>query len=276
VGARRKVWDPARPPRLLQLFTIAYLIWWLVPLVLLIRASFSDSFDTVRPTGFTFDWFRSVFRDDVLLAALKHSVRLAVATVAIALPLGTALALGLRHTPGRLSRGITSLTLFALATPQAFLSVGIFLVIVYLTPGVRFGGTTQLMAHATIAIPFVTVILLMRLSAIGREHEESAMDLGASPLSAFRRAVLPQLAPAVVAAAAVAFVLSFDNIIMSDHLCLTNECRTVPLFLMRGRGEIAGDPGVAALGVVGMLLTTALAAVAFPVLVRLTGRRAPA
>jgi spermidine/putrescine transport system permease protein/putrescine transport system permease protein len=256
----------------LTLFTWLYLTWWLVPMLLLIRASLSDSFDIVQPTGFSLRGFRSVFRDDVLLAALEHSVRLAVATVAIALPLGTALALGLQHMVGRLARWMRGLTLFALAMPQAFLSVGIFLVIVYLTPDLRFGGTTQLLAHVTVAIPFVTVIVMLRLYAIGPEHEETAMDLGATPTSAFRRVVLPQLGPALMAAAAVAFVLSFDNIIMSDNLCISNDCRTVPLFLFRGRGEVAADPGVAALGVVGMILTAALAALAFPVLIRLTGR----
>jgi ABC-type spermidine/putrescine transport system permease subunit II len=93
--------------------------------------------------------------------------------------------------------------------------------------------------------------------------EEMAMDLGASPFEALRRVMAPLLSPALVGSAAVAFALSFDNIVLSDRLCIDNPCRTLPLFLFGRGGSIdTPPPSTFALGVVGLGVSLGALAIA--------------
>jgi ABC-type spermidine/putrescine transport system permease subunit II len=109
-------------------------------------------------------------------------------------------------------------------------------------------------------------VVRARLLALPIEAEEAALDLGATPASMVRRVLLPMSVPALIASAAIAFTLSFDNIVLSHWLCFGNDCRTWP-GLLTGRGGAGATPDLYAIGTVGMAVTLSMMTVVLLVLV---------
>jgi spermidine/putrescine transport system permease protein len=239
-----------------------YALWWVVPLAVALRASVDAGGDAARPSGYSLDPFRDALSDPSTTSALIHSLALAGATAVTATAVGTALALSVRRMRRRPARLADMLTVLVIATPQVALGAAMYFVFLFVYR-FRLDATTQYLAHVTLTIPFVVVIVRARLRGIGPEMEEMAMDLGASPFEALRRVMAPLLSPALVGSAAVAFALSFDNIVLSDRLCIDNPCRTLPLFLFGRGGSIdTPPPSTFALGVVGLGVSLGALAIA--------------
>lgn len=259
-----------RRPWALATVTWAYIGWSLVPVAYAIRAALSATGET-PPEGLSLDPFRFVFEDAESVAALGQSLKLALVTVAISVPLGTGLALGFRHLPGRGWRWVRAGLLAGIAMPSIVLAM----ILLYLFGFVvRIGLSTQaqVIAHGTLAIPFVTLVIVLRLASLEEHLEEQAMDLGAPPGHVVSRVLLPMLGPAMAVAAAVAFTISYNDLVLSRALCFPNECRTVPMFLYGGRALDDPSPAQFALAVGSLLASTALLAVGAYVLGRRRAR----
>ena len=105
------------------------------------------------------------------------------------------------------------LLLIPLVTPEIVAGVSAFVLFAQL--GVALSVKTIILAHITFSISYVCVVVRGRLAAMGTEIEEAALDLGATPLQAVRLVTLPALWPAILAAAMLVFVLSFDDFVLS-------------------------------------------------------------
>ena len=245
-------------PRVLAAVTWAYLAWSLVPVAYAVRAAISATGGT-RPEGFSLEPFRFALRDEETVAALGQSVKLALITAAIAVPLGTSIALGLRHLPGRGWRWVGAGLLAGIAMPSIVLAMILLYLFAFV---VKIGLSTQaqVVAHSTLAIPFVTLVILLRLASFEEHVEEQAFDLGAPPNDVVTRLLLPMLGPAIVVAAVVAFTISFNDLVLSRALCFPNECHTIPMLLYGGRGADDPSPAQFALAVLSVALSTALLA----------------
>ena len=257
--------DPDRPPLGLRVFTWAYFAWWFLPIAIVVRASFTSGDSPTQLEGFSWGWYEAALHDEEFRTSLVQSVRLAASTTAIALPLGVATAVGLHRWRSRTADAGGLLVLIALAVPQTVLAAGLFLFLIQ-TP-LLFGTTTQLLGHVTLAVPFVVVVVWVALASVPRVHEESAMDLGATQAAALMRVIFPQVLPALVAAAAVAWLLSFDNIVVSSWLCIRSDCATLPMRIY-GRGGARAHPILYAYGSIGLAFTLGVAALATPWLIR--------
>src|SRR5439155_12191869 len=145
----------------------------------------------------------SVWHDPDLHHALIQSLKLAVLDVAVATPLGVLLALGLARWRGRGAGTSNFIMLFPLVTPEIVMGVSLLLVFTHVFTFVHTGTVAQILGHVTFSISFVVVIVRGRLFSIGRQYEEAAADLGASPFVAVRSVLLPLRTPASVASAAV-------------------------------------------------------------------------
>lgn len=253
--------SPSRAP-FLATWTIAYLAWSLIPIALLIRVSFADSFAVLDPRGFSFAWYQDVFADPDLRGAFFHSLVLAGSTAVLATPLGVGLGVGLASWKSRRSVIFRPLAVAPLVVPQIVLATGFFYAFLYPLGVIGFGRDAQLVGHITIALPYVVLLIWARLFSIGPELEEMAVDLGASRASALVRVTVPLLLPAILSGMALAFVLSFDNIVVSQFLCV-RDCRTVPM-LLYGRGRaVVVSPAVIALGTISMMATLVAMAIFF-------------
>jgi spermidine/putrescine transport system permease protein len=148
------------------------------------------------------------------------------------------------------------------------MGVSLLLVFTQVFTFIGTGTTAQILGHVTFSISYVVVIVRGRLFSIGKQYEEAAADLGASPTVALTRVLLPLLTPAIVASAAVVFAISIDDFVISAFLSSGAQSETIPIKIYsNARG--APTPALNALASV-MLFATALVVVAAYLLLRLT------
>lgn len=253
--------NPWATSRLLALTTALYVLWSLAPVAIAITFSFNDGRSRSAWQGFSTRWYvgtreaaESVIFDPSLRSALTQSIKLAVLTMLVATPIGVALAIGLARWRGRLAKPSNFLMLFPLVTPEIVMGVALFLVFHNLYGFVPFGTWAQFLGHVTFSISFVVIIVRGRLFAIGRDYEEAAMDLGATPFEAMRRVLLPLLSPAILASFAIVFALSIDDFVISQFLSSGASSITIPVRLYAG-ARLAPPPSLNALATVLMLIT---------------------
>jgi len=260
--------NPWGKPRWLALITGIYVLWAVVPVLIAIAFAFNAGRSRTTWQGFSLRWFTgetgSVLHDPALRDALEHTLLLAVICVAVAVPLGVALALGLQRWRGRGSGSVNSLMLLPLVTPEIVMGVALLLLFLRVFPGIGLGTEAQAIGQVTFTLSYVVVIVRGRLVSIGPEYEEAAADLGAPPRDQLFRVLLPLLAPAIVASAAVAFAISIDDFVVTQYLSSDASTTTVSMLLYASaRG--APTPALNAIATVALLITLATLALAFVV-----------
>jgi len=258
--------NPWGRPRWLLVITIVYIIWSIVPVTIAILFAFNNGRSRTTWQGFSFRWFTSdagsIVNDPAYQGALKHTLFLAVICVAVATPLGVALALGLQRWRGPGGGTINTVMLLPLVTPEIVMGVALLLLFLRVFPEIGLGTTAQAIGQVTFTLSYVVVIVRGRLTSIGPEYEEAAADLGAPPRDRMFRVILPLLLPAIIASAAVAFALSIDDFVVTQYLSGNASTTTVSMLLYSSaRG--APTPALNALATVALLITMATLALAF-------------
>jgi spermidine/putrescine transport system permease protein len=265
--------NPWARARFLWAVAIAYVAWTLLPVVVAVLFSFNGTRSLTSWQGFSTQWYAgnesSVWQDPTLRSALVQSLKLAGLTVLIAVPLGLGFALALDRWRGRASGTANFLMLFSFITPEVAIGVALFLFFVQLASGVGTGFTAQVLGLSMYMLAYPVIIVRARLLSIGREYEEAAMDLGASPTQALRRVLLPLLFPAIFASVAIVFAASIDNFVISQQLSRDASTQTIPILIYSSarRGPL---PSLNALASLTLLASTALIVVAAVVYRRFT------
>jgi len=205
---------------------IAYM---LIPIVVIAVFSFNDPEGKFNFTwsGFTFEHWTNAFGIEELNEALSTSLQLAALATIGATILGTLLALALVRYEFIGRRATNLLIVIPLATPEVVIGASLLSMFVY--AGVGTGFETLLVAHIMFSISFVVVVVRSRLIGFDRSIEEAAADLGASPFTTFRTVTLPLMAPGLIAAALLAFVLSLDDFVISAFN--SGQEVTFPIFI---------------------------------------------
>jgi spermidine/putrescine transport system permease protein len=268
--------NPWGRPRGLALVTILYILWSVLPVAIAILFAFNNGRSRTTWQGFSFRWFTgsvgSVFHDPALQGALKHTLFLAAICVAVSTPLGVALALGLQRWRGRGGGTVNTLMLIPLVTPEIVMGVALLLLFLRVFPGIGLGTEAQVIGQVTFTLSYVVVLVRGRLVSIGPEYEEAAADLGAPPRDRLFRVLLPLLAPAIFASAAITFALSIDDFVVTQYLSSDASTTTVSMLLYASaRG--APTPALNAIATVALLITLATLALALVVYRRFAGGR---
>jgi len=266
--------NPWGKPRALAVVTVLYILWSIMPVAIAILFAFNNGRSRTTWQGFSFRWFTgatgSVFHDPALQGALKHTLFLGVLCVLVATPLGVALALGLQRWRGPGSGAVNTMMLLPLVTPEIVMGVALLLLFLKIFPGLGLGTTAQAIGQVTFTLSYVVVIVRGRLVSIGREYEEAAADLGAPPHDQLLRVLLPLLAPAIIASAAVVFALSIDDFVVTQYLASDASTTTVSMLLYAtARG--APTPALNAIATVALVITLLTLTLAFLVYKRFAG-----
>ena len=266
--------NPWGRPRWLVLVTGLYIAWSILPVAIAILFAFNNGRSRTTWQGFSFRWFTgatgSVLHDPALQSSLKHTLLLAVICVGLSVPLGVTLALGLQRWRGPGGGTVNTLMLLPLVTPEIVMGVALLLLFLRVFPSLGLGTTAQAIGQVTFTLSYVVVITRGRLVSIGREYEEAAADLGAPPRDQLMRVVLPLLAPAIIASAAVAFALSIDDFVVTQYLSSDASTTTVSMLLYaQARG--APTPALNAIATVALVITLATLGLAFLVYRRFVG-----
>lgn len=253
--------NPWAQPRWLWVAAIAYVAWILFPVVIAMVFSFNSGRSISVWQGFSLRWYlsdeNSVLSDPDLRGALVNSLRLAGLTVLISVPLGVGLALGLDRWRRPVARGTNFLAMFAFITPELAIAAALFLYFTRLATFVSLGLTAQVLGLSMFEIAYTLIVVRARLGSLGRDYEDAAMDLGASPRQAVRRVLLPMLAPAIMASAAIVFAASLDNFVISQQLNLNASTQTVPI-LIYSSARTGPLPSLNALAAITVVLSTGL------------------
>jgi putrescine transport system permease protein len=186
-----------------------------VPIVVLVIYSFNASRLVAVWGGWSLHWYGVLINDAALIDAASISIRLALLSASAATVLGTLAALALVRFGRFRGRLLFAAMIYApLVMPEVI--TGLSLLLLFVAVAADRGFWTVAIAHTTMAMCFVTVIVQSRLANFDRSLEEAATDLGASPLKTFFAVTLPLILPAVVAGWMLAFALSLDDLVIAS------------------------------------------------------------
>ena len=186
-----------------------------LPIVILVIYSFNASRLVTVWGGWSLRWYHEFFNDRAMLDAAWMSLRVAAVSATIATLLGTLAAVGLVRGERFRGRSLLSGMLYApLVMPEVI--SGLSLLLLFVALNAERGFWTVTIAHTTLTMCFVTVVVQSRLAALDRSLEEAAMDLGCDPVQAFLRVTLPLIIPAIAAGWMLAFTLSLDDVVIAS------------------------------------------------------------
>jgi len=214
--------------RVLNVWFGVLLVFLYTPLALLLMFSFNDNNLPVFPLrGFTTDAYEAFAANTELRASVVTSAKVAAVSSLLAVLLGllAAVVLVRRRLVGKAAAA--ALLLSPLVVPYIALAIG--LLVFFNEASVSPGLSTIVMGHVVLSIPYTILILVPRLERLDMRIEEAARDLGAGVLQTFRLITFPLILPALVSAYLVAFVLSFDEIVVASFIA--GDATTFPLYL---------------------------------------------
>ena len=205
----------------------AVLAFLVLPILAVIPASFNPlSHLRLPPPGLSLRWYHAFFKDPEWVTSLLTSLRVAGLATGLSLGLGTLAALGLERLGGRLRQTVTGLVLAPLIVPVMVTSIALY----YLGQRVGLTGTTLGLAlgHTLMCLPFVVLNVGVSLRGVDPTLARAAEGLGASPWRAFRTVTLPLILPGLVGGAVFAFIISFDEVVISMFLAGI-QAKTLPV-----------------------------------------------
>jgi len=263
---------------LFHLYMVLFLVYLLVPLAVMGGAAFNDSkFPSILPwRGFTLTWFEQLLADTRLWIALRNTVIVAAAVVAISVPIGTAAAILINSISGRTRSVLYGLMVAPILAPGAVIGISTLLFWNEIGQGVGMRGFPfspglhlSVLGQVSFIAAFVMLLVLARLQSFDSGLEEAALDLGASHGQVMRRILLPHLYPAIGAGAAIGFFQSIENFNVTLFTKGGADTLTVYVFSKVRTGI---TPTINALALI-MIAVTLVGAVIYEVLRRREARR---
>ncbi len=182
------------------------------PIALLMVFSFNNNRLPVWK-GFTLDWYTKMFNDAGIQQAFMYTILIAVISSLGATAIGTFAAMGIHKMRGWQKKFVLYVTYIPLLSPD--IVIGISLMMLFSVIKLPFGLPTLIISHITFCIPYVILSVMPRLQQMDYNLYEAALDLGATPSYAFKKVILPEIMPGVIAGTFIAFTLSIDDFVVS-------------------------------------------------------------
>ena len=225
----------------------AVMVFLFAPIVTAVIFSFNEGVlgrQTTRITGLTMEWYSTAWSNRTIREALFTSLRVAAGTAVVATIVGTTAGFVLARSRRRLMKGtLESLVYMLLLVPEIVLALGLLLL--WSTTGTGLGTLQLVAAHSAFTTAVVALIVRSRVVTMDPALEEAAADLGAGKVRRAVDIVFPQVAPAILVGAVLAFVFSFDDVVISNFLA-TPTVTTLPVYLF-GSLRTGLTPGVYAI-----------------------------
>jgi spermidine/putrescine transport system permease protein len=242
---------------LFHLYLVLFLLYMILPLVVMGGAAFNDSrFPSVYPwVGWTNRWFVELWADKRMWTAFFNTIWVALAVVAISVPIGTAAAILINSIAGTTRSVLYALMVAPILTPGAV--IGISTLLFWNELSVPAGLHLSVLGQVSYIAAFVMLLVLARLQSFDRGLEEAALDLGASHAQVMRRILLPHLYPAIGAGAAIGFFQSIENFNVTLFTRGTYDTLTVYVF-SKVRTGITPTINALALLLIGFTLLCAI------------------
>ena len=232
----------SRHLRLLQrTYVVLIFCFMYLPILVLAVFSFNESKSRTVFTGFTLDWYKSLFTNRMILSALALSLAVALVSAVVATVVGTMATVGISAMGRKSQLLINNISYMPVVNPEIITGVSLMLLFVFLQnwaskfdalPDAFFGLPTLLIAHITFNLPYVIFNVSPKLRQMDSRIYEAALDLGCTPRQAFFKAVLPELTPAVLSAFLICLTYSIDDFIISYFNCGTLQTLPIAIYSM--------------------------------------------
>lgn len=221
--------------KLAKLYSLLIYIFLYLPILILIVYSFNSSKYGTSWQGLTLDWYKKLYSNNLLIDSTKNSFLIAGLSASISTLIGTISALGLYSYRFK-GRKIFSSIVYVLAISPDII-MGISLLILFNLVNMNLGFYSLLLAHITLNLPFVIIIVIARLKTFNKNLINAAKDLGAGEWTIFSRIILPLTLPSIISAWLLAFTLSLDDVVISFFVTGPNfEVLPLTLFSMAHLG----------------------------------------
>ena len=163
--------------------------------------------------GFTFKWYKSLLHNESIMSALYYTLLVAILSSVIATIIGTISAIGINKMKTKPRKLLLNINYLPVLNPDIVTAVALMSLFAFVN--IEFGFTTMLLSHIMFSIPYVILSVLPKVRTLPQNKEEAAMDLGATPMYALRKVILPQIKPGIISGFLMAFTMSIDDFIIS-------------------------------------------------------------
>jgi spermidine/putrescine transport system permease protein len=195
------------------LVTMAVLLFFYLPIIVLVINSFNASAFGGKWEGFSLHWYINLAKQRAIMDALKNTILIAVTATLTSCILGTTAAFALHRYQSALQRWHFAVIYTPLVVPEILM--GMSLLLAFLAVGMKLGLFTIFLAHVTFCVSYVAMVVLARLQDFDFVVIEAAQDLGANWWETTWRILAPMLAPGIASGALLALSLSVDDFVIS-------------------------------------------------------------
>ena len=189
------------------------LLFFYLPILLMIIFSFNDSRSLSSWQGFSLRWYVQLFRDREIVEVVINTTVVALISTFVATVVGTLTAIGISKSGKVMREVVLNVNNLPILNPEIVTAIGLMLL--FSSLGLRRGFLTMLIAHIAFCIPYVILSVLPKLRSLDDNIAEAALDLGATSWQAMIKVIVPQIMPGIVSGALIAFTMSFDDFVIS-------------------------------------------------------------
>lgn len=216
-------------------FAAAALAFLVLPIAIIVPLSFTSGVELVYPVpGFSLRWYDDFATRPEWLLSIKNSLIVGTGTAILSAALGTLAAVGLARLPRRLEAFMSGLMILPMVVPVVIIGVACFFFYAWL--GIVGSYAGLILAHTTMAIPFVLIAVRSSLSGISSDYARAAASLGAPPHRVFARVTVPLILPGILSGALFGFAVSFDDVVVAMFLSGPQQI-TLPRQMFNGVRE---------------------------------------
>lgn len=230
-----------------RVYMVAIFGFLYIPIAVLIAFSFNESKSRTVFTNFTFNWYKNLFSNEMILKSLAVSLVIAFISATVATVLGTTAAIGINSLKKRTRTVVMGISYVPVIDPEIITGVSMMLLFVVFNTQISsvlssilgfevsmnsFGIITLLIAHITFNVPYVIFSVGPKLRQLDRHVYEAALDLGCNPRQAFFKVVLPELTPAIFSSFLICLTYSIDDFIISYFTSGTVQTLPIAIYSM--------------------------------------------
>lgn len=196
-----------------KILMIALIIFFYAPIIYMIVFSFNEGKSLTYFSGFSLKWYQHMLESRDMMEALYTTFSIAILSTIISTIVGTITAIGLSKSKKVIRDVVEQVNNLPIMNPDIVTAIGFMLL--FITFQVEKGYTTMLLAHIAFCIPYVILSVMPKVRSLDPNLADAAMDLGATPIQALLKVIVPQITPGIVSGALIAFTMSVDDFIIS-------------------------------------------------------------
>ncbi len=205
---KKTLWD-----RFASCYLVLVLLFIYIPIAYVVFFSFNESKSLYKFTGFSLRWYENMFQDRTMMQSVYYTVIVAVIATVVSTIAGTLTAIGLSKSRRIIRSVVLEVNNLPVMNPDIVTAIGMMLL--FISVKIQLSLITLIIAHITFCIPYVILTIMPKLRQLDDNVAEAAMDLGATPRQALTKVILPQIYPAILSGALIAFSMSFDDFVIS-------------------------------------------------------------